>query len=161
MDGSAIVFYGVIIVVGMLSAAMRDRMMLRTCLTLLGCAVAGIIWRMLIAPDDQWPWLAYAVIDIVGAYIVTRRRACRWQGWIGLCFLIQFAMNIGYGAAYLDQGYSYDSALLAWENARHITDVKLLLLGAWGGLSFADLIARRSRLFPASPPHFRGAGKAR
>lgn len=160
MDASAMLFFAIVAVMGMLSAALRDRMMLRTCMTMLGCSIAGILWRTMIAPDVQWPWLTYAMIDAVGAYIVIRHPACRWQGWIGLCFLIQFAMNIGYGAAILDQGYSYDAAVLAWENAGHIANLKLLLLGAWGGLSFADLIARRSRLLSASAPRHGGTGKA-
>lgn len=158
---SAGLFFAIMLAMGAVAIAARNGPMLRTVAALMGCSAIGLLWRYAIVPDSEWPWLTYAVIDLVGATIVISHPACRWQGWIGLCFLIQVAMNVGYGAAYLALGYSYDAALLAWEMAGHFTVLKLFLLGAWGGLGIVDHLTRRAGFRYYAAPHHQRAKDAR
>lgn len=155
------IFFGAMAAMGVLSIVLRNPAMFRTVAAMAGCAAAGLLWRYVIVPDSDWPWLTYAIIDAAGAAIIIRHPACRWQGWVGLCFLIQFAMNIGYGAAVLRYGYSYDAAILAYEGAGLLTIAKLICLGGWGGLSILDFVRRRARLLFHYPAHRQDHGGTR
>lgn len=157
----AALFLAVVVGCGILSVFVRSAPMTRTCLTLLACWFVGIAWREWIEPANQWPWLLYAIVDIIGAAIIIRHPAGRLQGFIGLCFLVQFAMNIGYGANYLQHGYSYDAQLLAWEANTRIGNLKLLFLGGWAGGWLVGLGGGRTSLLRRRKADYLRAGEAR
>lgn len=131
-----------------------NRAMLRTVLTILGCWALGMLWRNTVVPSSDWPWLFYAVTDSIAAMIILRSPAGKWQGFIGLCFLVQIATNVGYGWAFLERGYNFDAAMLAWNINYWLGLVKLALLGVWGGTSIIALGGfRRSWLHHYLPRH--------
>lgn len=143
-----------------LSLSLRNWAMLRTVLTILAAWGCGTFYRLVIVPDSDWPWLYYAALDAISAAIIIRHPANKWQGWIGLCFLVQFAANIGYGANYIERGYDYDAAVLAWSFNGWVGHAKLILLAGWGGAAIAGYLRGRTRvLFHPAPRHFH-SGKA-
>lgn len=138
MDGYNLTFFCLALACMGISLWTDNGGMRRTVWTLLGCFAVGVVWRT-VTVDSNWPWFFYAVTDAIAAWIIMRNPAGKWQGWIGLCFIIQMCVNIGYGGALLDQGYSYEAALLAWKINSLMGYIKLLLLGVWGGVSVVAL----------------------
>lgn len=104
--------------------------MRRTILSLAGawalnwgyCAVTGL----------ASPWAWFVGVDTVAALAILRHPAGKVQALVGTCFLIQIAINIGYGANLLWNGYNFDAELLRWQSDYAIGFVKLAMVLAWG-----------------------------
>lgn len=110
-------------------AAIRSDGMLRTFLTFLVAFLAQNIWIMATGVWTPWEWMT--AVDIVAAAVVIRHPANRWQGYIGIFYLVQIMMHLGYGANVLLYGHDFARELVHWWWNNAIGYAKLFLAGGW------------------------------
>lgn len=104
----------------------RDGALVRSFVAVAGIWVAGASYVAETGIYDPWP--LSVVLDVMAAMIILRHPAGMFQAFLGVLFILQIAMHIGYAAAKYQGGgdiYTYYDALTyaAW--------VQLLVLSGW------------------------------
>jgi hypothetical protein len=149
----AVVYLAALFVVSMMSFITGEKAMLRTVAALFGAWVLN--WGYVTLTGSYTPWAWFTAVDAIAAAVILIRPAGKIQGLIGVCFLVQIAQHIGYGVNYVENGYSWDAAMLHWQMQYGIGFIKLFLVGgwaAWNGKAAYSRLLRRNRGVP-HPTH--------
>jgi len=125
----------VLSVVTLLATAKGDAAMRRTVAVIFAAWVLDIAFTRL--TGIYAPWLWFVVIDTIAVRILMFPPRGKLQGFVGVAFCAQLAVNIGYGAYTVQYGYDFERAILRWEVIEVIGYVKLFLVGGW---ALADVV---------------------
>lgn len=152
-----LVYLAALFVVSVMSFITGEKAMLRTVGALFGAWLLN--WGYVMLTGSYTPWAWFTAVDTIAAAIILIRPAGKVQGLIGVCFLVQLAQHIGYGVNYVENGYSWDAAMLHWQVQYGIGFIKLFLVGAWaawhGKAAYLRLFHRHRGL--SDPAHIAGA----
>lgn len=148
-----LIYLAALFVVSVMSFITGEKAMLRTVGALFGAWVLN--WGYVTLTGSYTPWAWFTAVDAIAAAIILIRPAGKVQGLIGVCFLVQIAQHVAYGANYLENGYSWDAAMLHWTVQQVIAFIKLFLVGAWaawnGKAAYLRLFHRHRRV--SHPAH--------
>jgi len=104
---------------------------LRTCLAMLGGNVVANLLPPLSFPENSWVLLAYVMLDLVSAFIITRHPAGNIQRAIGLIFAVMVLFHLGL-AVRIMLHYPTPNPMLYWQTVFYSGWVQVCLLCSWG-----------------------------
>lgn len=125
----------------------RDGAIVRSMVTVAGIWVAGASYVAETGIYD--PWQLSIALDVMAATIILRHPAGVYQALLGVLFILQIAMHIGYaGAKWQGGGNPY----LYYDAVTYAAWVQLLVLSGWASERLSENWLRRVWRRGAPPP---------
>lgn len=102
--------------------------MKRTAITLVIVYALQLLYAGTIGYNLSWSIFMFC-IDGIAARIITWEPAGKWQGYVGLSFILQMGVHAGkFGAELLGNSVYFD---LYWWTLTGLAFLQLLLIGGW------------------------------